>query len=498
MANWLDKALGRKDATTSVAVVPFDVRCECGSRLTGVRSERARRAICAQCGEAHFILPVNRYPESARSYFEQAPTDDNSSASGRSGSGHAASGHTDSKESVEPESDAADSYAIKPDDRPVNDADVDIGLSFELDDPLSLEADGASADDDSADLLDFLDDPPEPRSRPRKRRDALYASPDREESIPLRKTSVPEAPEQRGSSRRNSSKTQSANIPSGMIEVPQADSGWGTSRKRFVLVVAGIAVLALGMVLWVVRQQTLDLAETRLAAATDAGLDALAAGNFLEAREQLKIALDALAIVGADEEQIAPLRQRWLEAEFATHLLDGSLIDIVEATRDAERLKREDRLRQFDARFANRWLLLDLSPVELVTVDVKAEDSEVASTETRLLYPWMLDDQAIHVAGVESLVRGNRERVVLAGRLSGSEFDEASQAWVVRMDPDGSFLWTDFSILVRLGFVAEEDDLGLKQILRDQQPASGPPIGISNEELAQSASGADSRETEQP
>jgi len=69
MANWLDKALGRRSATI-IKPVPFVRPCPCGKPLTGVRQERARRLICADCGEPHFILPVNRYPESERIHFQ--------------------------------------------------------------------------------------------------------------------------------------------------------------------------------------------------------------------------------------------------------------------------------------------------------------------------------------------------------------------------------------------------------------------------------------------
>jgi hypothetical protein len=69
MANWLDKALGRRSATI-IKPVPFVRPCPCGTELSGVRQERARRLICPECGEPHFILPVNQYPESERIHFQ--------------------------------------------------------------------------------------------------------------------------------------------------------------------------------------------------------------------------------------------------------------------------------------------------------------------------------------------------------------------------------------------------------------------------------------------
>ncbi len=253
-----------------------------------------------------------------------------------------------------------------------------------------------------------------------------------------------------------------------MIEIRRPDTDGGETRKRLLFVVSGVFVLVAGMAIWAIRRQAVDHAEAQLATVTDAGLDAFEVGDFAEAHRQLQIALKALDTIGADEERIAPIRRRWLEAEFATHLLDGTLIEIAEATRDGQSLDREDWVKQFDVRFAGRWLLLDLSPVERKQCSVKDADGAVLSTETRLVYPWTVDDKAVQIAGVDSLVTGDRQRIVLAGRLAGSDFDSDAQAWVVRLDPNDSFLWTDFSVLGQLGFVVGEDD-SLRDALRAQQ-----------------------------
>ena len=64
MSNWLDKALGRKDST--IQSVPFELNCECGTRLSGLRQERAKRMLCPQCGDSHFVLGLNQYPVASR------------------------------------------------------------------------------------------------------------------------------------------------------------------------------------------------------------------------------------------------------------------------------------------------------------------------------------------------------------------------------------------------------------------------------------------------
>ncbi|MBI1310309.1 hypothetical protein GC176_03300 [bacterium] len=460
MANWLDKALGRKTTTTSVAIVPFDVRCECGARLTGVRAERARRAICAQCGEAHFILPVNQYPESKRTFFSHEATADK-----------AVEVSADEPSSASPASEVppADVYALNSadlDEQAAIDDEVDLGLDF---DDAEDGAPGSNdeswiEEDDSDDMLDFLDEPVDPPKRRRKpRRDSLDEIPD---GAPVPERSE-EAEPSRRPSKADQKRSRSKAPPSGMIELTRESGGWGESRRRVVLVVSGILLLAVATIWWAIRSQTVDHAEARLVEATDNGQTALEKGDFVDARLQLQTALDALDVIGADAERIAPVRQMWLEADVASRLLDGSLIDIVEATQEARDVKRVEWQKQFDVLFADRWLLLDVSPVETVRCAVRSKDDEKESVETRLLFPWIVDDKPVQIAGVESLISGGRSRVVLAGQLVGSEFDDNAQAWVVRVDPKTSFLWTRFSTLVQLGF-AEEEDAALRQLLKDQ------------------------------
>jgi type II secretory pathway component PulM len=76
MANWLDKALGRQQAGAAVEAVPFELVCDCGQRLTGVRSERGRRIICKECGRAQFVLPLNSYPVATRQLFSSTQVEE--------------------------------------------------------------------------------------------------------------------------------------------------------------------------------------------------------------------------------------------------------------------------------------------------------------------------------------------------------------------------------------------------------------------------------------
>ena len=45
---------------------PFEITCECGHRITGIRKATAQQAECSQCGAVRFVLPVNVYPSTRR------------------------------------------------------------------------------------------------------------------------------------------------------------------------------------------------------------------------------------------------------------------------------------------------------------------------------------------------------------------------------------------------------------------------------------------------
>ena len=49
------------EANASVEV-PFELTCECGETIRGVRRTRGIQKQCDQCGEALFVLPMNVYP----------------------------------------------------------------------------------------------------------------------------------------------------------------------------------------------------------------------------------------------------------------------------------------------------------------------------------------------------------------------------------------------------------------------------------------------------
>ena len=63
MASWLSRATEafRKPAPAP-APDPYNVRCDCGGFVVGVRVTAAQRPSCPDCGRQVFVLPANPYP----------------------------------------------------------------------------------------------------------------------------------------------------------------------------------------------------------------------------------------------------------------------------------------------------------------------------------------------------------------------------------------------------------------------------------------------------
>ena len=52
-------------APESIAV-PFEVPCDCGHRVTGIRRTSYQIAVCSACQSSIYVLPVNVYPTTKR------------------------------------------------------------------------------------------------------------------------------------------------------------------------------------------------------------------------------------------------------------------------------------------------------------------------------------------------------------------------------------------------------------------------------------------------
>ncbi len=62
MAGWLSKAGQVFGGGAKPVPQPFDIRCSCGGRVTGIRDDQAKQLPCPGCRQSILVLPATPYP----------------------------------------------------------------------------------------------------------------------------------------------------------------------------------------------------------------------------------------------------------------------------------------------------------------------------------------------------------------------------------------------------------------------------------------------------
>jgi hypothetical protein len=420
MANWLEKALGREEAEP-VRSVPFSVTCQCGFQIDGQRQERAKRVICSECGAGHFILPLNRYPTSQRSFFAE---DDLGITSAQEPKRKKKPPATEIEFADDPES-SDDNDPFIDEDNQQTDPQLDLvedawstdgDQSSYADDDLDLDDDDDGDDYELADSDAEIELPPQlPRSKKKKKSSGSRT--------PARKKTVA-AP---ASSKSGNKKREPR------IEVPTASDERSGQRLR----IAGVCVLILvaigAMIAFAIRGRTHDQAEIAMREGRDIGEAALRERDFATARLKLGEAFRAMELLGIDEEIRAETRNLWLQAEAGFGLLDST--DVVEIALLAEemipepddegKIDDEDWKRQFHTRFFDRWLC-----IQVEHADVVSGDDEFGR---RVVFPAI---PLVHLAGVDTVLDGSSEGGLwFAGPIKSFQRDPMDDSvWLIEFD----------------------------------------------------------------
>lgn len=481
MANWLDKARGRE--TSKRGSTPFQLHCECGMRISGVRSERAKRQVCSECGAAHFILPENQYPETERSHF-QASTRNEASSPGEPApekprSRKPGNIHTDQTEAME-----ADLYGKSQTDE----------ATYSLRDL----AQGDIADGDEAESRRREGNgKKKSRKKPKAEPDDIYEYDDEDlvydaeeehddieadlhgnsgESTVI--AGVDEDGWQRAPLKRKRSEPSEEKKSSG-IALPPA------KKKRFLPLLVAFGVIAAGMIYWVVSSQARENAEIQLKESMDVAEREFFDGNFSQAYQALLKADEALQILDVTDDRAKTVREMKRQADAATHLLDGSVMELVETAAETLHESGESQWKEdFSVNFEGRWFVMQLAVPDSVT------------ERSRLNYDWIVDGRPIQLDGLGTVAtwavkKGGLKEILCAGRLQRCRRDkEAGNIWVVEFDPHSAFLWTDETSLIRQSMIPVFDDsiaAAMRKIVKKQReigdaPPPPPPLEEEEEE----------------
>ncbi|MDA1165222.1 MAG: hypothetical protein O3B13_19155 [Planctomycetota bacterium] len=405
MANWLDKALGKKE-TVAVDPVPFARTCCCGFQLSGLRHERAKRVICGQCGVAHFVLPTNPYPVSERIYFK---------ASDAVASEQRTSQRRRPDASPKTQLDVTVDFDSPTDvETPITD-EIESATEPELD---LVEAAWSSTSDQKPKQLDHDDDGGDDYELADSDAEIDLKSPtagtrgwERNEAVdPVEQLAL-----QRAMSRGK------------RVALGPLNDGRRSQRVRIVAVVGLILFVAGAMIFWTARGRKLERAEIAMREGRDIGEVALNNRDFATARSKLRQSVEAMDLLGIDIEQRQRTRRLWLQAEAGFGLLDDT--DVIEIALAAEETLQsgdaEEWQRRFRAQYLDRWLSIQLEPVEIVSGD------EVSGQ--RVVFPAM---PRVHLAGLDEILKQqNGGRLWFAGPVKACRRDPLDDsAWLIEFD----------------------------------------------------------------
>lgn len=392
MANWLDKARGRQASKADSA--PFQLECDCGSRLSGMRVDRAKRVLCSHCGASHFILPVNQYPESERAHFRMAAP------------------ATQKPETVE-------AQLIEEEEERTH-SDLNRGIIESLAEGESSDrAVKPNPDDEFGDIESDLQG------------DSAVAL-DEEDWQPRRRK--PKAKKQTGQREE--------------IDLPLPKN-----PRRFLPVLLAFGVLGAGMVFWLTSSRARDEAEVELKEAMDKAEAEFFDGNYSQAFRALQRAENALQVLGVTDDRADRVRQMKRHAEASTHLLDGSILKLVETASVVIKESGQSAWRQdFSVKYERHWFVMQVRVPSGVT------------PRSRLSFDWTVDERPILMDGLGTIAawaknKGELSEMIFAARLKGCRIDsKAGDAWLVEFDPETAFLWTDETSLIRQNMIPDFDD----------------------------------------
>ena len=404
MSNWLEKALGREE-TEPVQSVPFSLTCQCGFQIEGQRQERAKRVVCSECGVCHFILPINRYPISDRSFLEN---DNSPSVKPQPPKPKTKPPVPEVDLEDDPVSqDEGDDLFID-EDHQKTEPQLDLVEAAWSNNDAQPEYDDDVYDDDDGDDYELADSDAEielpPELTRSKKREKLSLPPAEQKKKRKKKSKVPVANEER-------------------------------SKEKLQLV--GVCILifvAVGtMVAFAIQGWRRDRAEVAMRNGRDLGEAALKERDFSTARQHLREAVRAMELLELDDETKAQTRNLWLQAEAGFGLLDST--DVVEIAMLAQQLipepddegnvDDEDWQRQFRTQFFDRWLCIQLASPAVIT-----GGDEFGR---RVVFP---ASPLVHLAGVDAVLEGSSDGVLwFAGPLKSCQRDPIDEtAWLVEFD----------------------------------------------------------------
>ena len=224
----------------------------------------------------------------------------------------------------------------------------------------------------------------------------------------------------------------------------------------FRLVLLGIVLVVVGTALSVWNRARLDEAARTWQTAREKGRAAIESGDFPTAVREFRRAVQAVDLLARDDMPARATRQRLREAVAADQLLPVSLPEMIrdgEQTIKANPIGWKDR---FEGSYKGRWLIMETSLVRVA----ETNDGDRVVIDC----PLVIGSRQVEFSGASAAfstldITQVPQRVIFAAAVRSCELSDTTPArWIVELDSDHAFLWSDFEILRRLGLTTGDAD----------------------------------------
>ncbi len=237
---------------------------------------------------------------------------------------------------------------------------------------------------------------------------------------------------------------------------PRKSPGGFWKPFRVILAVIGLLGVVTGYVMYQSSQKR--LAEQSLKEAIDKIKDALLHGQWVEARNQLSIAVMASDRLGREDADAQRYRQQLRETTAMTSLLSQPISDLLTEAEAAEAVG-EIELEAFQYKLKGQWLFIEGRAEPILS------DKKKSRVQYRIPLPMTIgaDNRSVDVV-IESaelsrlMAKSEFEPVVLAVQIQALQPSDDKSTWQILAEPESAVLWAYRETYQGIGYTAEDAD----------------------------------------
>ena len=230
-------------------------------------------------------------------------------------------------------------------------------------------------------------------------------------------------------------------------------------------VLLGLVAVVLVTAIWMMRQTRLESATEQFRNQRLAGIEAFRAHRWAEAYTAFVAANDAAQTSRRSDQQSREVQQFLRQSRACSKLSGTSLFS---ALRDAADPVSGPQPTRLEGRLGRGWMIFDASVQRLqATSDTGAEFS-VTFPLTLAGYALQLQTSAPSLKALD--LADGPQRAVFAAQVDRSNLVDATKTWVIHLDSETLFLWSDSDALQELGLMGDdlEADRELQRVLERQ------------------------------